>query len=235
MSVTGPHGSTSLLVTSGPVPATVMVFGESRFCDRGSTTRIDPGDLLFHRALADVGIEPDTVRFTSAIKPDAVGTGHGGPNRVDVGQSEPTTWMVPLVAEVRRVQARVLVLLGSSAGSAVLGAGFAPRRQRGCLLPAPERFELETAPVVLVTAHPSTVHRSRHRAFDYAAMVRDLRAAADLLEYRGGDGISAVEDESPPHSRPRTGMVLGVGNAPHRRSDDSTSASAALEQKRRRY
>lgn len=172
MSATQPAGSTTVLVASGPVPATVMVFGESTLVDRGDeVSRPDPGELLLRRALADVGIEPATVRFTSAAKSDAA----------KIGPTGPTGWVAPLVAEVRRVQPRVLVLLGPSAGRTMLGARFAPRRQRGCLLPAPRRFDLEGAPAVLVTAHPNTVHRSRHRAFDYAAMVRDLRVAAVCL------------------------------------------------------
>lgn len=171
-----PVATRSVLLASGPVPATVMVFGESPFVDRGGVMpRPDPGELLLRRALADVGIEPAAVRFTSAAKPDAAEADRVGP----------TGWVAPLVVEVRRVQPRVLVLLGSSAGRAILGDRFAPRRQRGCLLPAPSGFGLEGAPKVLVTAHPNTVHRSRHRGFDYTAMVRDLRVAAVCLPPHG--------------------------------------------------
>lgn len=159
------------LTVSGPWPASVMIFGESPFVDGAVTgPRPDPGELLLHRALADVGIEPDTVRFASVARPEPVEGGR-------VGQP---AWVAPLVVEMRRVQPRVLVLLGSLAGRTLLGPRFAPRRQRGCLLPAPSGLGLECAPAVLVTAHPGRVHRSRHRAHDYTALVRDLGVAARL-------------------------------------------------------
>lgn len=150
--------------------------------------RPDPGELLLHRALADVGIEPATVRFSSIGKAEIVA----------VGLAVPTDWVVPLMAEVQRVQPLVLVLLGRSVGRTVLGARYASRRQRGWLLPAPSGFGLECAPKVLVTAHPTTVHRSRHRTFDYTALVRDLHAAADCLHpgvalaATGGEGGRAA-------------------------------------------
>ncbi|MEO6996632.1 MAG: uracil-DNA glycosylase family protein [Terracoccus sp.] len=172
MSATPPAGSTSRLVATGPVPASVMVFGESPLRARRTLgPRPDPGELLLRRALADVGIEPAAVRFTSAVKPGVA----------QADQAGPASWVAPLVAEVRRVRPCVLVLLGPSTGRTMLGARYAPRRQRGLLLPAPSGFGFEGAPQVLVTAHPSSVHRSRHRTFAYTAMVRDLRAAACLL------------------------------------------------------
>ncbi len=189
MSATEPSGSTSVLVASGPVPATVMVFGESPFVQRGEVvSRPGPGELLLRRALADAGIEPATVRLISAATSDAA----------VISPSRPRGWVALLVAEVRRVQPRVLVLLGPSAGRIMLGARFAPRRQRGCLLTAPAGFGLEGAPAVLVTAHPNTVHRSRHRAFDYTALVRDLRVAAVCLPPGGELDATGGEEVWPP-------------------------------------
>lgn len=153
-----------------------MVFGESPFVSGGEVrSRPGPGELLLRRALADVGIEPAAVRFTGAVRSNDAETGPA-----------PTGWVASLMAEVRRVQPHVLVLLGSWAGRTVLGARFAPRRQRGCILRAPSEFGLESPPVVLVTAHPNTVHRSRHQAFEYTAMVRDLRVAARCVPPGGG-------------------------------------------------
>lgn len=184
----------SALRASGPFPASVMIFGESPFADRRVVRTLpDPGELLLHRALADVGIEPDTVRFTSAAQPDVA--------RAD--QEGPTCWVVPLVGEVLRVQPRVLVLLGSSAARTLLGPRFAPRRQRGCLLPAPSVLGLECPPALLVTAHPGRVHRSRHRAHDYTAMVRDLHVAAsclasdETLDVTDGRGTRRAEPRTP--------------------------------------
>lgn len=152
--------------------AAVMVFGESLLLTPSVVGRgPDRGQLLLRRALADVGIEPAVVRFASVARPTVV----------DVGRPGSPAWLSPLMAEVRQVQPHVLVLLGSSVGRTVLGARYAPRRQRGCLLSAPNGLGLEAAPVMLVTAHPSTVHRSRHRAFDYTALVRDLRVVADRV------------------------------------------------------
>ncbi len=185
MRATEPSGSTCVLVASGPVSAAVMVFGESPFVQRDAlVSRPGPGELLLRRALADAGIEPATVRLLSAATSDAAA----------IDLPRPTGWVALLLDEVRRVQPRVLVLLGPSAGRMMLGARFAPRRQRGCLLLAPAGFALEGAPAVLVTAHPSTVHRSRHRAFDYTALVRDLRVAAVCLPPDGElDATGGVE------------------------------------------
>ena len=80
-----------------------------------------------------------------------------------------------LDAELRVVQPRVLVALGSTAAQALYGKDFRVTRQRGELVPS------MLAPSALATVHPSSILRSDNREEEYAAFVEDLRVVARLL------------------------------------------------------
>jgi DNA polymerase len=79
-----------------------------------------------------------------------------------------------------------VVLLGATAAQAVFGSSFRVTVSRGMRLDWPTNgtngsngtFVPEAA---LATTHPSAVLRSRQRDRDFDALVRDLRAADELL------------------------------------------------------
>ena len=73
---------------------------------------------------------------------------------------------------------RVLVLLGATAGKALLGSGFTLSRVRG------EAIDSDLAPVVTATIHPSAILRARdseERTAERRAFTEDLRGAAAAL------------------------------------------------------
>jgi DNA polymerase len=75
------------------------------------------------------------------------------------------------------------VLLGATAGKAVLGPSFRVTQSRGVLLPWPpsgdaDRFGSGQA---LATLHPSAVLRADDRDAAYAGLVSDLRVVASVL------------------------------------------------------
>ena len=84
-----------------------------------------------------------------------------------------------LEAEMAALKPRVLVILGATAGQALLGSGFRVGAMRGRDLE-----ETEWAPHVVATLHPSAVLRAPDdaaRAEMYDGLVLDLRLAARLL------------------------------------------------------
>ena len=72
----------------------------------------------------------------------------------------------------------MLVILGATAGKALLGSGFRLTRSRG------ERLKSDLAPCVTATIHPAAILRapdSAAREAEREAFTRDLRAAAAML------------------------------------------------------
>jgi DNA polymerase len=83
-----------------------------------------------------------------------------------------------LRAELAAVRPEVLVLLGATAGKALLGSGFKLTQARGA------RVESDLAPIVTATAHPSAILRMREhadRAASREALRSDLAMVAEHL------------------------------------------------------
>ena len=144
---------------------------------------VGPAGKVLDEALADAGIPPDGVFRTNVVKHFRwSGTRgkqriHKTPSRVHVAACGP--W---LVAELDVVRPTGVVILGGTAGKAVYGASFRVGTSRGHLLDWPETFAVRRPPAwVLPTTHPSAVLRSDDRETAYAALVGDLRIAADAL------------------------------------------------------
>ena len=98
---------------------------------------------------------------------------HQTPKRWEVQACMP--W---LRSELAAVRPEVLVLLGVTAGKALLGSGFKLGEARGASL------ESDLAPVVTATAHPSAIlrmpdHDARERA--RADLRSDLAMVAEAL------------------------------------------------------
>lgn len=144
---------------------------------------VGPAGRLLDEALAEAGISPDDVYRTNVVKHFRwSGTRgkqriHKTPTRMHVAACGP--W---LVAELGVVKPTGVVLLGGTAGKAVYGSSFRVGTSRGSLLDWPEAFPVRQPPEwVLPTTHPSAVLRSDDRDTAYAALVGDLRTAADAL------------------------------------------------------
>jgi DNA polymerase len=83
-----------------------------------------------------------------------------------------------LAAELAVVEPELIVVLGATAGKALLGSSFRVTEVRGTVL---ER-EIHGRPERLVpTVHPSSVLRSDDREAAYQGLLADLKVAARVL------------------------------------------------------
>ena len=140
---------------------------------------VGPAGRILSEGLAEAGLDRETAFVTNVVKhfkwkpiPGSKRRLHEKPNRVEVGACLP--WVE---SELALVRPQALVLLGATATSAFAGPDILITRDRG------RRLELDLAPLVVATAHPSSILRAgpgRDAAFK--AFVRDLRNVARWLE-----------------------------------------------------
>ena len=168
---------TQTVFGEGPVDAAIMFVGEQPGDQEDLAGRpfVGPAGKLLDRALADAGIDRDTVYVTNAVKHFKwVARGkrriHAKPDL-----SEVAACRVWLDAELEAVAPRVVVCLGATAAQSLIGKSFKVTKQRGEMLPWP--------PDALITAtvHPSSILRSPDdvsRASAFQGLVADLEKVA---------------------------------------------------------
>jgi len=149
--------ATQTVFGEGPARAEVMFVGEQPGDqeDRAGHPFVGPSGRLLDEALAEAGIDRDRVYVTNAVKHFKFEQKeltrrrlHKKPNAAEVRACNP--W---LQEEIRLVQPRVIVALGSTAAQALLGKSFRVTERRG----EPVASEWGT---VLATVHPSAVLRA---------------------------------------------------------------------------
>jgi uracil-DNA glycosylase len=182
--------------------ATQTVFGRGRSAARLVFVGEQPGDVedkrgepfvgpagvLLRRAVGDVGLDPDDLYITNAVKHFKFRESgkrriHQTPDRVEIMACRP--W---LLAEFAQLDPKIVVALGATAGQALLGPSFRVTKSRGVLMPWPESaYHPEDfaqpggSAQVLATLHPSAILRAEDRETAYAGFVKDLQVAADAL------------------------------------------------------
>jgi uracil-DNA glycosylase family protein len=177
--------ATQAVFSRGSARAAIVLVGEQPgdIEDQEGVPFVGPAGHLLDRALADAGIDSGDAYLTNAVKHfkfEQRGKRriHQKPQRSEIVACRP--W---LVAEFRTLSPRVIVALGATAASALLGTGFRVSRSRGELLPwpaasdRPADFPTGNAQV-LATIHPSAVLRDPDRDRAYAGLVADLAVAA---------------------------------------------------------
>ena len=172
--------------------ATQTVFGEGRrgsrvmFVgeqpgdkeDRAGAPFVGPAGRELDRALEEVGIDRADVYVTNVVKHFAFEERgrrrlHRTPKRFEIEACKP--W---LEEELRVVGPEAIVLLGATAGKALLGPSFRVTKVRG------QPIESELAPLVTATIHPSAILRAPDDEARYAerrALGEDLRIVAQVL------------------------------------------------------
>jgi DNA polymerase len=139
---------------------------------------------LLDRALVDAGLDRDALYVTNAVKHFRYRRGDG-PRRIHQtpDASHVTACRPWLSAELNRIRPAVVVVLGATAGQALLGPSFRVTRMRGRLLPGPPGTRAQ----LVATLHPSAVLRVEPAGRDeaYAGLVADLRLAAGALAEPG--------------------------------------------------
>ncbi len=146
--------------------------------DRAGRPFVGPAGRELDRALEEVGIDRREVYVTNVVKHFAFEERgkrrmHRTPKRFEIEACKP--W---LDEELRQITPEALVLLGATAAKALLGASFRITRERG------RPLESDLAPLVLATAHPSSILRQRtdeDRYEERRLFTEDLRVVAEAL------------------------------------------------------
>ena len=182
--------ATQAVFGRGSSDAAVVLIGEQPGDaeDKAGEPFVGPAGKLLDRALAEAGISPKVTYTTNAVKhfrwkPDPRGGKRRIHERPETGQMR-ACWPW-LAAELARLNPRVVVTLGATAGQALFGASFRITTVRGTRIPwsAPGPSESATREVTVVpTIHPSAVLRADDRDAAYAGLVSDLHAAASALK-----------------------------------------------------
>lgn len=180
--------ATQTVFSKGSPTARVVFVGEQPGDqeDRQGAPFVGPAGRLLDRALAEVGISPADSYVTNAVKHfrfERAQSGgrriHKTPDAVHIEACRP--W---LSAELAVLDPEVIVILGATAGRAMIGPSFRVSQQRGIPIPGPTKDDEEAArrAVFMVpTVHPSAVLRAENQDLAYAAFVADLQVAAALL------------------------------------------------------
>jgi uracil-DNA glycosylase len=184
------RNATQTVFGEGSPDARVVLVGEQPgdVEDQRGRPFVGPAGRLLDRALEDAGVDRDSAYVTNAVKHfkfTLAGAGkrriHATPDTYEIAACRP--W---LDAELALLDPEVVVVLGATAGKALLGPSFRVTRSRGVLLPWPglgERGEegATSSAFALPTIHPSAVLRADDREAAYQGFVADLRVAAEVL------------------------------------------------------
>jgi uracil-DNA glycosylase family protein len=180
--------ATQTVFSKGSAAARIALVGEQPgdVEDQQGRPFVGPAGQLLTKAIGDAGLEPTDCYVTNAVKhfrftQDAPGRRriHQTPELRHLAACRP--W---LSAELAIVDPEVVVLLGATAGKALLGPDFRVLRQRGQLIPRFGRGEEPARRALgwfVATLHPSAVLRSDDPDAAYATLVSDLRLAASAV------------------------------------------------------
>lgn len=170
------RGATQVVFGEGPESADLVVVGEQPgdVEDRRGEPFVGPAGKLLDKALEEADLAREGVYLTNAVKHFKYT--ERGKRRIHKtpGRTEVVACLPWLVAELERVEPRLVLCLGATAAKAVLGSDFKVSERRGQV----EKFgEYE----VIATVHPSSVLRAPDRDEAYRAFVADLRGVREHL------------------------------------------------------
>ncbi|MFF8671463.1 UdgX family uracil-DNA binding protein [Streptomyces sp. NPDC015242] len=174
--------ATQVVFGDGDTDARVMLVGEQPGDqeDRQGKPFVGPAGKLLDRALAEAGIDPGEAYVTNAVKHFKFTQAEPRKRRIHKAPTlRETTACGPwLAAELAVVEPELIVVLGATAGKALLGSSFRVTQVRGTVL----EEEIHGRPERLVpTVHPSAVLRADDREAAYQGLVSDLKVAARTL------------------------------------------------------
>jgi uracil-DNA glycosylase family protein len=146
--------------------------------DRQGRPFVGPAGRELDRALEAAGIARDDVYITNVVKHfkwEERGKRriHQTPKKFEIDACKP--W---LEEELAQVKPEAVVLLGATAGKAILGSAFRVTRDRGQLL------DSQIAPIVTATVHPSAILRAPDdaaREEERRHFTEDLHTVASAL------------------------------------------------------
>ncbi|MFF9521216.1 UdgX family uracil-DNA binding protein [Streptomyces achromogenes] len=178
------RAATQTVFGAGSTDARLMLVGEQPGDqeDRQGKPFVGPAGKLLDRALEEAGIDPAEAYVTNAVKHFKFTRAEPRKRRIHKAPSlrEMTACGPWLAAELALVEPELIVVLGATAGKALLGSSFRVGEVRGTVL---ER-EIHGRPERLVpTVHPSSVLRAQDddRRAAYEGLVADLEVAVRAL------------------------------------------------------
>jgi uracil-DNA glycosylase family protein len=167
----------------GPKGAALLFVGEQPGNDEDLAGKpfVGPAGKLFDWALGEAGIAREEAYVTNVVKhfkwvPKGRLRIHQKPNAREIGACVP--W---LEAEIALIRPKILVALGATAASALLGPAYRVTRDRGTFVTS--RF----GPQGTGTVHPSSILRSpteEERRVAKAKFVDDLKVLAAAIHGR---------------------------------------------------
>jgi uracil-DNA glycosylase family protein len=171
--------ATQTVFGEGPADARLVFVGEQPGDqeDRRGRPFVGPAGEVFDRALAEAGLDRQSVYVTNAVKHFKFIVQRGGrrihqtPRQIEIGACRP--W---LESELAVIRPELLVCLGATASKALLGPDFRLMKQRGQFLRG-----TPWAPRVMATLHPSAVLRGETPSAQeslYGMLLEDLRKVA---------------------------------------------------------
>ncbi|MEW2257612.1 UdgX family uracil-DNA binding protein [Streptomyces sp. NPDC047869] len=176
--------ATRTVFGAGSADARVMLVGEQPGDqeDREGRPFVGPAGRLLDRALAEAGLDPADAYVTNAVKHFKFTRAEPRKRRIHKAPSlrETTACWPWLAAELALVRPELIVVLGATAGKALLGSSFRVGEVRGTVL---EREIHGRSERLVPTVHPSSVLRARDedREAAYEGLVADLGIAAHVL------------------------------------------------------
>jgi uracil-DNA glycosylase family protein len=175
--------ATQTVFSDGPKRARVMLVGEMPGDreDLAGKVFVGPAGRELDKALEAVGIERADVYITNVVKHFKFE--ERGKRRIHQkpGKREVDACMPWLRAELDVVKPTALLLLGATAGKALLGESFKLTQSRG------QPLDSDLAELVVATIHPSAILRARDDASRQAqreSFTADLRVVAESLTGR---------------------------------------------------
>jgi uracil-DNA glycosylase family protein len=172
--------ATQTVFGEGPPLAPLFMVGEQPGDeeDRAGRPFVGPAGRMLDRALVEAGIERAQVYVTNAVKhfknePRGKRRLHKRPNQYEI---ERCRWWLDL--ELAAVRPKLVVALGVTAASALMGRNVVLARERGRLL------QVGDGQPVMATVHPSAILRApdeEGRREAYRGLVRDLKRAVEAL------------------------------------------------------
>ncbi|MFF1628427.1 UdgX family uracil-DNA binding protein [Streptomyces sp. NPDC058272] len=185
------ENATQTVFGKGAPTARIVLVGEQPGDqeDKQGEPFVGPAGRLLDKALTEAGIDRDTTYVTNAVKHFKFTLAEGSKRRIHKAPDlrELTACRPWLLAELHLVRPEVVVVLGATAGKALLGRSFRVTRDRGTLIPLPgedERRRGGEERYAVATLHPSAVLRADDREAAYAGLVSDLEVAARALRER---------------------------------------------------
>ena len=177
--------ATQTVFGEGPGSARVMFIGEQPGDQEDVIGRafVGPAGQLLDRAFEEARIDRRLIYVTNAVKHFKFS--QRGRRRIHQSPSphEIEICRFWLDAERAAMNPTLIVLLGGSAGRAILGRPVSVMRERG------RPFTLPDGGAAFLTVHPSYLLRQpdeASRAREYATFVRDLRTVRDLISSLSG-------------------------------------------------